>query len=87
MIIVDDKDDNTTNELISLCLLGRLHTTLAFNPRAMKSVLINVWKSSKGRVIRDLDANLFVFQFFSAADRNFVLNEGPWAFDGSILLL
>ncbi|KAJ8444308.1 hypothetical protein Cgig2_019866 [Carnegiea gigantea] len=48
VIIVDDEDDNTTNELISLCLIGHLHTTLAFNPRAIKSVLINVWKSSKG---------------------------------------
>ena len=61
VIIVDDEDDTTMNELISLSLLGRLHTTLAFNPRAMKSVVRNVWKLSKGLLIRDLDANLFVF--------------------------
>ncbi|KAJ8430901.1 hypothetical protein Cgig2_003894 [Carnegiea gigantea] len=87
VIIADGEDDNMTNELISLCLLRHLHTTLAFNPRAMKAVLRNVWKLSKGRVITDLDANLFVFQFFSATNRDFVLNEGPWAVEGSILLL
>ncbi|KAJ8423958.1 hypothetical protein Cgig2_007562 [Carnegiea gigantea] len=48
VIIADDEDDSMTNELISLCLLGCLHTTFAFNPRALKSVLRNVWKPSKG---------------------------------------
>ncbi|KAJ8452677.1 hypothetical protein Cgig2_005013 [Carnegiea gigantea] len=92
-----------------LCLLGLLHTTLAFNPRALKSILRNVWKPSKGLVIRDPDTNLFAFQnvwkpskglvirdpdtnlfafqFFSAADKDFVLNQGPWDFNGGILLL
>ncbi|KAJ8442816.1 hypothetical protein Cgig2_016282 [Carnegiea gigantea] len=27
------------------------------------------------------------FQFFSDADRDYALNEGPWAFDGSVLLV
>ncbi|KAJ8451421.1 hypothetical protein Cgig2_017812 [Carnegiea gigantea] len=53
----------------------------------MKTVLKNVWKPSKGVIIRDLNKNLFAFQFFSTADKDFVLNEGPWAFDGNILLL
>jgi len=53
----------------------------------MKSVLWNVWKPSKGLVIHDLDTNLVAFQFFSEFDRDFILNEGPWAFDGCILLL
>ncbi|KAJ8448873.1 hypothetical protein Cgig2_030729 [Carnegiea gigantea] len=86
VVIVDDEEDSSTSELILLCLLGRLYTTNSFNPRAMKAVLWNVWKSSKGLVIRDLDSNLCAFQFFSEADRDFVLNKGPWAFDGCILL-
>ncbi|KAJ8445588.1 hypothetical protein Cgig2_012476 [Carnegiea gigantea] len=46
----------------------------------------NVWKLAKGLVTQDLDKNLFSFQFFSLADKMFVLNEGPWAFDGHLLL-
>ena len=53
----------------------------------MKSIFCNIWKLSKGLIIRELDSNLFAFQFFAAADRDYVLNEGPWAFDGSLLLL
>ena len=30
---------------------------------------------------------MFAFQFFSRADKNFVLDEGPWTFDGNILLI
>ncbi|KAJ8437736.1 hypothetical protein Cgig2_009451 [Carnegiea gigantea] len=38
-------------------------------------------------VITDLDQNLFVFKFFSHSDKDFVMEEGPWAFDGHVLLL
>ncbi|KAJ8428090.1 hypothetical protein Cgig2_024802 [Carnegiea gigantea] len=54
---------------------------------AMKAVLHNIWQLEKVVVIRDLDDNLFSFQFFASADKEFALNEGPWAFDGKILLL
>ncbi|KAJ8446368.1 hypothetical protein Cgig2_019261 [Carnegiea gigantea] len=53
----------------------------------MKSVFRNVWEPSEGLVIHDLDVNLFSFQFFRVADKEYVLNEGPWAFDGHTLLL
>ena len=53
----------------------------------MKNVLKNVWRPAKGVIIMDLDKNLFAFQFFSATNKAHVLNEGPWAFDGNILLL
>jgi len=87
VIIINDEEDSVKNKQIALCLLGRLHTTLPFNARAMKSVMSNVWNPIKALVIRDLDANHFAFQFFSAADEDYVLNEGPWAFDGHLLLL
>ena len=87
VIIVDNEEDNTWNDLISLCLLGWLYTSGSFHSKAMKIVLCNLWKPNKGLVTRDLDDNLFAFQFFSIVDRDYVLNEGPWAFDGCILIL
>ena len=74
-------------EEIKLCLWGKLMTTKQFNARAMKMVLKNIWKPEKGVVIKDLDSNLFSFQFFSQVDQDYVFYEGPWSFDGSILLL
>ncbi|KAJ8444167.1 hypothetical protein Cgig2_030987 [Carnegiea gigantea] len=59
-------------------LLGKLHTQCPFNPRVMKSILRNIWKLSKGLVIRDLDANLFAFQFFVAPDRDYKTTFFTW---------
>ena len=54
----------------------------------MKTVFKNVWKPAQGVIIiKELDWNLFVFQFFMKADKDYVFNEGPWAFDGCILML
>ncbi|KAJ8448472.1 hypothetical protein Cgig2_012116 [Carnegiea gigantea] len=87
IVVVEDDEDNAKDKQIALCLFGCLHTQSSFNARAMKSMLQNLWKSAKGLVVRDLDLNLFIFQFFFATDRHYVLNEGPWTFNGHILLL
>ncbi|KAJ8432653.1 hypothetical protein Cgig2_011819 [Carnegiea gigantea] len=87
IVIIDDEEDNAKDEQIALYMLGRLHTKIAFNAKAMKSALRIVWKPAKGIVIRDLDVNLFVFQFFNQADKAYALNEGPWGLDGHLLLL
>lgn len=86
-VICDEEELDEKVEQIGLCVWGKLLTKSHFNVDAMKTVLKNVWKAAKGVIIWDLDKNLFAFQFVSHADKNFVLNEGPWAFDGNILLL
>ncbi|KAJ8446530.1 hypothetical protein Cgig2_027492 [Carnegiea gigantea] len=68
VIECDDEASNDRTEQISLYLWDFLN---------------NVWKPSKGVIIRDLDKNLFAFQSFSAVDKDFVLNKGPWASDGN----
>ncbi|KAJ8452602.1 hypothetical protein Cgig2_004938 [Carnegiea gigantea] len=80
--LIEDED-----VVISLCLYGNLMTEKSFNARAVKTVLQNIWKPKKGVVIRDLGENLFAFLFFLAADKDTVLNDGPWAFDGWFPLL
>ena len=72
---------------IELSLIGKLLTTQNFNGNVMKTVLKNIWKPSKRMVAREMDENLFLFQFFSKKDKDYVLKEGPWAFDGHLLLL
>lgn len=80
----------TIEERKSLLLVGKVLTQTNktnINVRAMKTVFKNILRPAKGLVIRELDKNLFVFQFFSKNDRELVLNDGPSAFNGSILLL
>ncbi|KAJ8445804.1 hypothetical protein Cgig2_027885 [Carnegiea gigantea] len=87
VIVCEEDESEERLEQISLCLWEKLLTDNYFNGGAMKMVLKNVWKLVKGVVIWDLDKNLFSPHFFSEADKRYVLDEDPWAFDGHILLL
>ena len=87
VVACDDESSTERVEQVALCLLGKLHTENSFNIGAMKTVMKNVWKPAQGVVIKELGCNLFIFQFFDRGDKEYVLNEGPWAFDGSVLLL
>jgi len=87
IIIADDIEFDEKDNQIALCVYSKLLTEKSFNPRAMKTIFSNIWRPDKGIVIRDLDTNLFAVQFFSMADKNMVLNDGPWSFDGKLLLL
>ena len=87
MLDFDEVTPAEKTEEIEIRMVGKLMSEGNFNVQIVKNVLKNFWKPSKGLILGDLDVNLFVFQFFSHADRSYVLNEGPWAFDGNLLLL
>lgn len=70
-----------------LCLVGRLLTEKSINVRAMKSKLADVWKPAMGISIKDLEQNVFLFQFFKKEDMQWVMNGGPWSFDNAMLAL
>lgn len=72
---------------IALILLGKLMIKSNFNPRILKTIMKNTWKPLKRLVIKDLYSNLFLFQFFSEADKKYVIDKVPWAFDGKLLLI
>lgn len=72
---------------VGLALVGKLFTNSVFNIEAMKSVLRSSWKPLKGMVVREIDKNLFVFQFFCPMDRAKVIDQSPWSFDNHLLLL
>ena len=87
IVACEEEPSSERVDQVALCLLGKLHTQHKFNVGAMKNVFKNVWKPAQGVIIKDLDWNLFIFQFFSKTDKDYVFTEGPWAFDGCILML
>ena len=84
--IAEDAEFDEKEDQIALCLYGKPPTEKSFNLRAMKTIFRNIYWPDKGIVIRDLDTNLFTLQFFSMANRDMVLHDGPWSFDGKLLL-
>lgn len=57
------------------------------NIRAMKTKMADIWRPAMGITIRDLKPGLFLFQFYHDNDMKWVLNGGPWSFDGALLVL
>lgn len=66
--------------------MGRFLTEKSFNVRAMKSKLADVWRPVRGINIKDLKPSIFLFQFYHVDDMNWVMNGGPWTFDGAIIV-
>lgn len=71
----------------NLCLVGRLLTKKNINVRAMKSKLPDMWKPAMGISIKDLEQDVFLFQFYKKEDMQWVMNGGPWSFDNVMLAL
>lgn len=70
-----------------LCLVGRFLTEKNINTRAMKSKMADIWKPTMGINIKELEAGIYLFQFYHKEDKNWVLKGGPWSFDNAMLLV
>ncbi|KAL8120097.1 hypothetical protein AgCh_017282 [Apium graveolens] len=57
-----------------LCLVGRFLTEKNINTRPMKSKLKDVWKPTIGINIKELETEIFLFQFFHKEDKAWVMN-------------
>lgn len=72
---------------IKLCLIGRFLTDRPINFNAMKNRMASIWRPGKGICIKELGANLYLFQFFHEVDLNRIKGGGPWSFDNHLLIL
>lgn len=87
IIVCDEEEDDTMAEQIRLCLVGKLLTSNPFSIEAMKNTMIAAWRLSKGMVVREIENKVFIFQFFCLTDKQRVLEDGLWTFDGAPLIL
>lgn len=85
-LIFDDDLVEDSNKF-ELCLVGRFATEKGINTRAMKTKLADVWRPVRGISIKDLKPGIFLFQFYHVEDLQWVLNGGPWSFDGAMLIV
>ncbi|KAL2931806.1 hypothetical protein RDABS01_037216 [Bienertia sinuspersici] len=76
------EEDETIDEQLQLCLVGKLLTNNPFSFDAMKNTLKISWHLGKGMIVREIENNMFIFQFFSMPDKRKVMEEGPWSFSG-----
>ncbi|XP_019198404.1 PREDICTED: uncharacterized protein LOC109192285 [Ipomoea nil] len=49
--------------------------------------MASIWRPSRGMMAREVSHNLFIFYFFHEVDLLRVIEDGPWSFEQSLLLL
>ncbi|KAL8544826.1 hypothetical protein ACS0TY_005152 [Phlomoides rotata] len=70
-----------------ICLVGRLCTEKTFNIYALTDVMLKAFRV-KGKVTaREWGKNLLIFTFGESSERDWVLRNQPWHFDGQLFAI
>ncbi|XP_059436243.1 uncharacterized protein LOC132169189 [Corylus avellana] len=69
------------------CLIGKLWMGKRVNKDALKTVLSRIWRTLGGIIFKELDDNIWLFEFEDVEDLRRVLEGRPWSFDRHILVL
>lgn len=74
-------------ESFQITLAGKQWADSSFDARAFNTTMISAWKLKNQVETQDLEKNLFLFKFATKRDLEFVIRNGPWSFDRSLLVL
>ena len=87
--VVKWEEDNEGEEIsaLSLCVVGKLWTKRKFNSTAFINTIKKIWNPNKGMEAKEIDTNLYLFQFFHWKDLDRVVEREPWFFDKSVVVL
>lgn len=72
---------------VSHSLVGKLLSSRTIAVSTIKNAMNGAWKTRKKFDVEGSGRNMFAFKFQSQEDRNWVLHNGPWLFDRSLVIL
>lgn len=72
---------------VHLCLVGRFINEGIVDFTAMKHTLASLWNPGKGVYIKEIDVNLYIFQFYHELDVQRVISGSPWTFNRKALII
>ncbi|XP_030489697.2 uncharacterized protein LOC115706250 [Cannabis sativa] len=68
------------------CLVGRFLTHRSIDFQAMQNKMAQLWQPGRGMYVKELENNLYLFQFYHEVDIERVKEGSPWTFDRVPLL-
>lgn len=85
-------EENESNQIIEgfdpkLCIVGRFITEGKVDFLAMQHTLAVLWKPGKGVYMKELDTNLYLFQFYHELDVKRVMEGCPCSFNKRALVM
>uniref|UniRef100_A0A803NFH1 Reverse transcriptase domain-containing protein n=1 Tax=Cannabis sativa TaxID=3483 RepID=A0A803NFH1_CANSA len=67
-------------------LVGTFLTNRAIDFQAMQNKIATLWQPGRGLYVKELEPNLFLFQFYHEVDIERVIEGSPWTFDRAPLI-
>lgn len=98
-LTIADADDDTEeirlenipisngDEETVFCVVGRLVTEKPTKLIFFQDTMASIWRPAKGMNVHEIQQNLFVFRFYDEDDLLLAMEDGPWAYDQSLLVL
>ena len=69
------------------CLVGKIGSERRVNKEAFRTVLSQIWRTVGSVMFKEVQDNLWLFEFMDKEDKERVLDSRPWSFDLHILVL
>jgi hypothetical protein len=69
------------------CLIGKIWSEKAVNKEAFKSVLSSLWRTVGRVIFKEVEDNMWIFEFTDREDKKRVMAGRPWSFDRQIIVL
>jgi hypothetical protein len=71
----------------SRCLVGRLGVPKKLNKEAFKAILVRIWRPAVKVIFKEIQDNLWLFEFSEEGDKRKVLAGRPWSYDRTLLIV
>ena len=69
------------------CLVGKVGGERRVNKDAFRTVLSQIWRTVGSVVFKEVQDNIWFFEFIEKEDKERVLEGRPWSFDHQVLVL
>jgi hypothetical protein len=86
-IVVDDCDVEEAKQQGNNCLIGKIWAGKRVNREAFINVFKRIWRTEKEVGFKEIQHNVWIFEFSLESDKTRVLKGRPWSFDRSLLAL
>lgn len=85
--LIFEETDQRLPQVSRWAAVGKVCSARPLNKTVLERTMIRAWGLHKEARFRDLGSNIFEVHFGSEGDWKHVMNNGPWQYDFSVLIM
>jgi hypothetical protein len=86
-IAITEGDIGVVRDRGEKCLVGRVWTDKIINKEAFRKVISRFWRTTKEISFKEIQDNLWIFEFSNEEEKKRVMEGRPWAYERQIMIL